>query len=237
MIEMGGYGRALLVSSETKGYGSGTGKRHEAVQEAFVRVQEEAARMAGLRRDTWSRQPRGGGELALLPLGEREPLVVDDFIRSLNSALDAHNATFAKEDHIRLKVAIHYGVAYPTAHGLAGQAVAEVSRMIDWNPLKDLLELKETANLILLLSDRVYTDVVTQGHTTYDPKEFVKVHVQEKEFSGDAWVWAPGENLHGLDILARPEPAPPVVSQQVINNLYGAVDARRAVFGVSGIRP
>ncbi|MEV4889858.1 hypothetical protein AB0K48_10770 [Nonomuraea sp. NPDC055795] len=228
------YGRALLVSSDTKGYGAGTDKRHETIQEVFVRIHEEAARAAGLNRESWLRQPAGDGELACVPQTEREPSVVDAYVRELDRALGAHNTGLDVDERIRIRVAMHYGVAYPASNGLAGQAVVEVSRLVDWKPLKKLLDKNQKLNLVLILSDRVFTDVVSQGHTSYEPKEFVRVNVKEKEFSGVAWVWGPEGIAHDLTVPETPRP--PAQQAEVINNLYGSVDARRATFGVGGDR-
>ncbi|WP_101787991.1 hypothetical protein [Nonomuraea indica] len=249
MVDSNTYGRALLVSSDVKGYGSGTDKRHEAVQRTLVQVQEQAASQAGLRRIEWVIQPGGDGELACLPGTEHEPAVAGDYVMALNQALAAHNAGVPEEERVRLRVALHYGVAYPAAHGLAGQAVVEVSRLVNWPPLKRVLEVKNRVNLVLILSDRVFRETVLQGHTTHKTEQFLPVRVREKEFSGDAWVWAPGEDLSDLDFLRDPEPPrhpnlltppgaalPPRFDQKadVITNLNAnVVDARGSVFGVT----
>ncbi|MBN6053880.1 hypothetical protein JYK22_18205, partial [Nonomuraea sp. RK-328] len=239
MEAMEAYGRALLVSSDAKGYGGGDDKRHEAIQAAFVQVQERAAREAGLGRGAWGIQPAGDGELAVLPSGEHEPTVVDAYVRCLDRALAEHNRGLPPEERVRLRVAIHYGVAYPAANGLAGQAVVEVSRLVNWKPLKKVLDVKDGANLVLILSDRVYRETVLQRHTSYKAEEFVQVCVQEKEFVGNAWIWVPGGHHVGLDFLRSPQSdaprAAPAIRQQadVINNLHGPVDARQAVFGIS----
>ncbi|MFD0657104.1 hypothetical protein [Thermocatellispora tengchongensis] len=71
------------MSSDLKGYGRGNDRRQEAMQADFVALHREAARAAGLDRDTWDRQPGGDGELAVLPASEPEPQVVDGYVRAL----------------------------------------------------------------------------------------------------------------------------------------------------------
>ncbi|MFI6457308.1 hypothetical protein ACIBF6_37845 [Streptosporangium amethystogenes] len=240
-MESGDFGRALIMSSDLRGYGQGTDKRHEAMQHGFVDIHRHAAARAGLNRDRWAIQPGGDGELAVLPASEPDPLVVDQYIRALHQALTSHNEGLAEEERLRLRVALAFGTAYPSVNGYAGQAVVEASRLVDWQPLKKIFKKRADMNIALILSQRVFEDVVRQGHTSYDTGDFHRVTVQEKEFSGPAWIWSPEFNSGDLRLLSdfteegRVEKIGTGTSQQaeVINNLSGSVDARRAIFGIN----
>jgi hypothetical protein len=142
---------------------------------------------------------------------------------------------------------VHFGVAYPAANGVAGQAPVEVSRLVQWPPLKRVLAENTDVNLILILSDRLFAETVKQGHTSYNVDDFVRVHVREKEFDGEAWVWSPDHDVRLLTYLARRgqnssgerEPSPGHSFTQkasVINTFAERVDAREANFGVIGER-
>lgn len=237
----GTYARRLLISSDTAGYGSGTDKRHEAFQAGFVAAHERAAVAAGRDRGRWDVHPEGDGELAVLPPTESEPAVVDDYVRALAEALRRRNNGLAVEDRLRLRVAVHFGVAYPAANGFAGQAVVEVSRLIAWQPLKRVLHENQNVNLVLILSGRVFSETVRQGHTSYTVEAFAPVRVREKEFDGEAWIWSPDIDVRKLSYSTEPaqprgdKPAGTSVVQtaEVITNNSGPVDARGAVFGIS----
>ncbi|MEV1248935.1 hypothetical protein ACIBO2_44520 [Nonomuraea sp. NPDC050022] len=244
-MDTGDFGRALVVSSDLKGYGRGNDKRHETMQAQFVNIHQAAAELAGLHRDTWVRQPGGDGELAVLPDGEPDALVVDQYVRELEKQLSDHNRDLPPEARLRLRVAVAFGSAYPAANGYAGQAVVEVSRLLSWGPLKRILDEKSDVNLVLILSQRVFEDIVRNGHTSYAASEFREVKVQEKEYDASAWVRVPGMTPADLDFLSTTtEPTTNAhtadhligaISQnaEAITNLYGPVDARQAIFGVS----
>jgi len=221
------------------------------MQAGFVAVMEQAAEAARLTRDTWFTQPAGDGELALLPASEPEPRVVDDFVRELDAALLRRNRGLERDERLRLRLAIHYGVAYPAPNGLAGQGVVAVSRLLNWEPLRQVLAAAEGANLVVILSARVFEETVQQGHTSYRPEAFRKVSVRNKEYSGDAWILAPGADVHHFDLSAEPDvpapaprpedapqpehgPAQPerAAEPAVHNEFHERVDARGAVFGI-----
>ncbi|MGJ6967903.1 hypothetical protein ACSDR0_38945 [Streptosporangium sp. G11] len=250
-MKSGDFGRALIMTSDLRGYGRGDNKRHEAMQHGFVDLHRGAAAQAGLDRHRWVIQPGGDGELAVLPADEPDPLVVDQYIRALHQGLVDHNDGLAPKERLQLRVALAFGTAYPSANGYAGQAVVEASRLVDWQPLKKIFKMREDMNIALILSQRVFEDVVQQGHTSYGVGDFHRVTIQEKEFSGSAWIWSPEFNSGDLRLLSdstnteadtqagaktdsRAESIGTGTSQQaeVINNLSGSIDARRAVFGV-----
>jgi hypothetical protein len=241
--------------SDATGYGRGDDQRHTAMQAGFVEVMEQAAEGAQLSREAWFTQPAGDGELALLPATEPEPPVVDDFVRELDAALRRRNRGLERDERLRLRLAIHYGVAYPAPNGLAGQGVVAVSRLLNWEPLRQVLAAADEASLALILSARVFEDTVQQGHTSHRPNAFRKVTVRNKEYSGDAWILTPGADVHRIELSAGPDaPAPPPhvedaprpeqpererqpgpgrpAQPAVHNEFHQAVDAREAVFGI-----
>ncbi|GAA4208284.1 hypothetical protein GCM10022252_73220 [Streptosporangium oxazolinicum] len=242
-MKSGDFGRALIMSSDLRGYGQGADKRHETMQRGFVDLHESAAAQTGLSRHRWVIQQGGDGELAILPADEPDPLVVDQYVRAIHQWLVTHNDGLAVEERLRLRVAFAFGTAYPSVNGYAGQAVVEASRLVDWKPLKKIFKKREDMNIFLILSQRVFEDVVRQGHTSYGIGDFHEVTIREKEYSGSAWIWSPEFRPEDLRLLSDPtdtkadeqaENHRTGTSQQaeVINNLSGPVDARRAVFGI-----
>ncbi|GHE40144.1 hypothetical protein GCM10017673_48160 [Streptosporangium violaceochromogenes] len=236
------FQRALIMSSDLRGYGQGTDRRHEIMQRNFVDLHATAAVAAGLDRESWEIQPGGDGELAILPASESEPRVVDTYMRALHQDLVRRNSVLAPDERLRLRVALAFGTAYPSANGYAGQAVVEASRLVAWQPLKEIFNARAEVNIAVILSRRVFEDVVLQEHTSYREADFQKVMVRRKEFSGLAWVWAPEIDRASLSRLF--DPAETTADRQntgvnvsqraeVITNMRGPVDARRANFGIS----
>jgi hypothetical protein len=250
MSERGDFRRALLVACDISSFGSGDDVLQLDMQRGLAMVLDEAAAAARLVRSSWQRNDRGDGELALLPDSESEPRVIDDFIHHLTAALVRFNRYRVAQAQLRLRVAIHYGVAYPADNGYGGHGLVTVSRLLDSGPVKFALR-NTDANLALILSDGVYQETVLNGHTSVAPDEFRKVTVQVKEYNADAWLWLPGRAVHGLrfgdhqdrgsgktasaasaSAAAHPHsPAPdPTIVQEFQGNVY-ATD--HPVFGVS----
>lgn len=236
------FGRRLLVSMDAKGYGSGDDQQQGAIQAGLLSVANTAADQAGLDRSAWERQSAGDGELAVLPRTEPEPRVVDDFVRELAAALADHNYDLRPESRLRLRVAIHHGVAIPASNGFRGQGVVIVSRLVDSDPIRAALAAEQESALAVILSEQVYTDTVVQRHTSLTPKDFRKVLVMNKEFRQEAWLRLPGHDVHALDLVPaateapkheRGRPPAPQRSAEVINEFNGDVNAPNSVFGIS----
>jgi hypothetical protein len=242
------FGRALLVACDAMSYGSGDDQLQDAMQDGLIKVLDEAAAEAHLVRSQWARNSTGDGELALLPMTESEPQVVDDFVRELAAALAVHNRHLRDDARLRLRVAIDHGVAYPSSNGYAGQGVVAVNRLLDCAQVRDALRLSG-ADVAVIVSSRVYEDTVAQGHTSLPPGAFRKVAVRVKEFEADAWIWVPAGDVHVLPLVAQaqspdeaaagpsaagtPGAGPPAAGPQTaIVSFHEKVFAPGAVFGI-----
>jgi hypothetical protein len=250
MSERGDFKRALLVACDISSFGSGDDVLQLDMQRGLAVVLDEAAAAARLVRSSWWRNDRGDGELALLPDSEPEPRVIDDFIHHLTAALARFNRHRVAQAQVRLRVAIHYGVAYPADNGYAGHGLVTISRLLDSEPIKFALR-NTSANLALILSDGVYQETVLNGHTSVTPDEFRKVGVQVKEYNADAWLWLPGRAVHDLQFSddqdrgssktpadsgesAAVRPRSPASEPTIVQEFQGDVYATdHPVFGVS----
>ncbi|MFI2203529.1 hypothetical protein ACH47Z_22670 [Streptomyces sp. NPDC020192] len=180
----------LCLAADVEQYGRLDTRAQSAVQADLVRVLDEAARLSGLHRTAWARQPQGDQEFAVLPAGTRESVVLDPFVRHLTAALAAVNAH--RTTRVRLRLAVDAGVVSDAALGHAGPAPVAVARYLDAPQLKAVLAALTTTDLAVIVSDRLYQDVVRLGQNGLDPGRYVKVHVQAKEFAGYGWIHVPG---------------------------------------------
>ncbi|MEU8822316.1 hypothetical protein [Streptomyces sp. NPDC048636] len=204
--------RHLCMAADVEQYSRLDTPSQEIFQNDLVRVLEEAAVLSGLDRTTWSRQPQGDQEFAVLPLDTPEPEVLGGFVRNLAIRLGERNANLAEHQRMRLRLAIDYGVARTAALGHSGPAPVAVARYLNADQLKRVLIAIDSTDLAVIVSDRLYQDVVRlrgegQG---LDPARYVRVHVQQKEFGGYGWIHVPE---HGRDelgpLVADPEPEVP----------------------------
>lgn len=234
------FERRLLVAVDAVGYGRGNDQDHFAMQGGLKTVLNEAASAAKLDRSRWSLQGAGDGELAILPVDEPEPLVVDAYARQLDVRLTTHNAALPAERRIQLRMAVHFGAAMSAENGYAGQGVVAVSRLVDSPPVREALLAAPDATLVLALTRQVFEDVVRQGHVSFSAADFTRVPVQVKEFQDEAWIRlfgthsaaAPGSGGTGTAAPAnRRDAAAPVASGFV--QTFHDTDARGSVFGIS----
>ncbi|KPI02327.1 hypothetical protein OK074_5328 [Actinobacteria bacterium OK074] len=190
--------RRLCMAADVEKYSRLDTPGQTVVQADLVQVLEEAAVLSGLDRAGWARQPQGDQEFAVLPLGTPEPVMLGAFIRHLAARLDARNAGRAPKDRMRLRLAIDMGVASPAALGHSGPAPIAVARYLNAPQVKKVLEGIGSTDLVVIVSGRLYEDVVKSRIQSLDLGQYVRVHIRQKEFSDYGWIHVPG---HGADEL------------------------------------
>jgi hypothetical protein len=159
-----------------------------------------AALYTGLRRSFdgegipfWScyREDRGDGALLAVPPLVDTTILLTTLIERLRAELRQHNHVSAPTAQLRLRLAVHTGVAHFDGEGLVGTDVNHVFRLLEAEQLK--LVLRETgASLALIASQRVYEDVIRHGLGLADPSEYQRVMAGVKETVAPAWIRVPG---------------------------------------------
>jgi hypothetical protein len=248
--------RHLCVAVDAKDYSRLDAAGQEDLQAALVKTLDVAAERAGLERLAWSRQQQGDGELALVPADQDEKLVVDDFVRELDALLDRHNHGRVADARLRLRVAIHHGVAYVSENGYAGPAPVVVSRILASRELHDALAQAPGADLAVALSDGVYGDLVLNRLTSLRPAEFRCTAIKSEKYEGTAWIRvlrhaegaspqpAPAHDAAALADNAAPgsmrqpgpsagQSAPAPDHYQVTNNIHGGAQIGVAGFNIA----
>src|SRR5437016_1714687 len=105
--------------------------QHRA-QAALARILDEATTELGLHRVNWMIQQGGDGELAILPTGTSERLVVTGLAPIVDRLLRQHNRGLSSEARVRLRIAVHQGLVHlDGANGFPSEAVVHVCRLAD----------------------------------------------------------------------------------------------------------
>lgn len=180
--------RSLCCAVDARNYSSLTAADQYGLQRDLAALLAFAADEAGLARVSWNRQDGGDGELALLPPEQSESRLIDDFVRELDAALYRYNRVRLPEARLRLRVAIHFGVAFVGAMGYPGPAAVVVSRLLASHPLKQALETVVAADLVVGLSDNVYQDTVVGGLTETLPEAFDRHLIEDEKYTGAIWI-------------------------------------------------
>jgi len=184
------FGRYLFLAHDASGYSGLDGVRQQQAQADIRGMLCRAAELAGLHRDLWTCQPRGDGELAVLPPSEPELVLLDEYVRHLTHQLRVHNADRYPERRLRLRVAIHHGAAVGAALGMAGDGPVEVCRLLDSQQARDALATSK-GDLVVIVSETVFLVSVAPGHTTIDPGLFRRVWVSNHGFAAWAYLYVP----------------------------------------------
>ncbi|WP_146060490.1 hypothetical protein [Amycolatopsis sp. CA-128772] len=226
------FTRYLCLSVDAQAYSRRDDGGQVRLQRELIALLDEAAAAVGLDRTRWHRQGSGDGELALIPAGEPETVVIQDFTLALARLLFSRNAGRFGLDRLRLRMAVDHGLARVDDNGFAGATVVGVARILDAQAVRDVLEAADSAPLVQVLSDHLYQGVVEAGHAC-SPAEFRMITVRNKEFHTQAWVRAPGVDL-GATAPTGAEPAPVVRpgGQVVTATFTGPVDVHGGVIGI-----
>ncbi|MEU0553234.1 hypothetical protein [Dactylosporangium sp. NPDC006015] len=203
--------RCVLVAVDMERYSPRDNLRQYQAQRLFREVMAEAVASIGLRREDWTTQQSGDGELAILPAETSELTVVADFVPALDRILREHNRSLLPEAKVRLRVAIHQGLVHLTgANGFPGEAVVEVCRLLDADPLRQALDTFPRASVALIVSRSIFHDVVRHGYRGLRPERFAQVRVAVKQLTMDAWICVPDEDVSTVPWTAPAEKTKPV---------------------------
>lgn len=141
--------------------------------------------------DACTHEDRGDGAIVVVPAGLAKVLLLDPLLDWLAAALDEHNRQADLVEHFRLRAALHSGEVLPDQHGLAGEAIILACRLLDAAPLRAALR-HSTTDLALIVSDRIYRDIVRPAYRNIDPAQYHPVEVAVKKTRAQAWIHIPG---------------------------------------------
>ena len=134
----------------------------------------------------------GDGYRYLIPADVAPPqAALDPFIGRLAIELRIHREAANEASRLRLRVAVHSGLLYAEPEGTyTGVPLKDCARLLDAEAGRVLLTQHPEADLVLLLTDPFYRDVVGSG-TTLDPKAFQPIRISVKETDRPGWAYLP----------------------------------------------
>ncbi|MBW8485662.1 hypothetical protein [Actinomadura parmotrematis] len=175
----------FVVGVDVAGFSPLCAADQAEVQRDLARALDEAATGAGLERTQWVRQVAGDGELAFLPSDTDVLRLVGAFPRELERALADVNAQ--RTPRLRVRFALHHGTLMDGPFGPVGSAPIVAARLLDAQVLRDELA-RGGADLALIVSRRIYDDIVQTGLEGLDPAVFEPVDVRAKGRAFPAYI-------------------------------------------------
>jgi hypothetical protein len=173
-------GYRLVMAIDVERYSSRSAREQLLVQRDLGRVLDVAAARCGLDRQRWHRQVRGDGELAVLPEATDVAHVVGAFSERLHDTFAELNAARPARSRLRARIAFHHGTLAAGPFGPAGDAPVVVSRLLDAEQLRRALARRPEHDLVVAVSDTLFTDVVRTGFCRLDPLDFEAIQVVAK---------------------------------------------------------
>ena len=163
------------------------GKRlaRAAIYEAFG----EAYASVGIEPGTVHQEDRGDGILAALRPDVPPALMVGRWIDTLYESLRAHNGR--SRGRLRLRVGMNAGLVLDDGRGLVGRAVDLACRLCDSAPARRIMTDAPDVDLLIVVSDWLYRNVVVEGGRYVEPDHYRRAAVVAKETAEDAWFHVP----------------------------------------------
>jgi hypothetical protein len=167
----------------------------------------------------------GDGFRYLLPASVPPHAALDPFVQRLGIELRMHREAASAANRLRLRLAVHSGLLFAEDGGTyTGTPLRDTARLLDAEAGRELLRGHPAADLVVLVSDSYFHEVVESG-TSLDPAAFQRIRVRVKETDRDAWAYLPG-------VIAPPEPAP--AARSAPNAPAGPPPARSSQVSILG---
>jgi hypothetical protein len=174
------------------------------VRKAMYDGLERSLADAGVALDGCYHEDRGDGVMVVLPPTVGTEVLLTTVVERLRAEVRHHNAGANEAARMRLRVAVNVGEAEADGRGIVSTALTHAFRLLDAAPLKEAVAAAGTG-IAVIVSRRVYDDVVCHGRGLVDPGDYYPVKVRVKETVDDAWIMVPGERPGRSAVPAVPE--------------------------------
>lgn len=169
------------------------------------------------------------------------PILVGPVVDALQEVLELHNQMrTGGGPSLRMRLSIAAGPLNDSGENQPGDgtgaAMVETHRLLDCEPVRQLLEASdpEVTFVAVVLSARVYDDVIVGGYSTKALTEFTPVQASVKTYRGTAFLHVPRpsgtllQNGYGRpeEIPAPEKPVPPPSDGAVHNSVTGSVSGQ-----------
>jgi len=139
-------------------------------------------------------EDRGDGALVVVPPGIACKSIIDPLPERLRMLIRRHNHIARDAARIQLSAAIHIGPVDHDGNGFIGSDINLLFRMLQAQLLKRALASPD-AELVLVISDYVYHNIVCRYPTLISPESFRPVRFHIKHTRACAWIYSLGRTI------------------------------------------
>lgn len=192
----------LVVFGDACGSGTLGMEAKKRMRDALYGAFGEAYGSVGVELDRIHQEDRGDGILTALDPGTPPTLMVGRWLETLYQCLREHN--WSSADRLRLRVGMNLGPVFDDGRGLVGRAVDLACRLCDSPTAKQIMVDAPGADLLLVVSDWLYANVVAEGGRYVEPEHYRSAHVRFKETDETAWFHIPRLSAPPVPRLSEP---------------------------------
>ncbi|MEV4002739.1 hypothetical protein [Actinomadura sp. NPDC049753] len=156
------------------------------LREVMYRIVGDALAAARIGRRGSRMEDRGDGLLMVLRAQASLDTVLPLLFGNIRERVQAYNATAVPSERLRLRAALHAGFLHRDRHGVTGDTVNLLFRMLDAPAMKRRLD-DEDADFALAVSPNVYE--AATGYRLIDGKDFELIDVDVKQTRTSAWLY------------------------------------------------
>jgi hypothetical protein len=133
------------------------------------------------------REDQGDGVLIVTPPEIPSETLMDPLAHHLHATIRRRNHLASDTARLRLRMAVHAGRIHHDEHGLTGDALVHLFRLLNAPAFK---RAAVDTDLALIVSDQLYTDAYRNG-ALIDPDAYRSRRIAHKETRTKAWIWLP----------------------------------------------
>lgn len=182
-------GRCGLVAADIVGFGrqAKTLRVQVYLRRRLYELIDEALRESGIDFARCYSEDRGDGLVAAVPPDIPADRLLHPFAEYLRAGLRLHNQVSSELAQLRMRLAVHSAQAWTDPHGLVGDGVIHLFRILEAPAFKDLVG-RSGAYLALIASDAIHHEIIRHAPGLIDPDDYADIAVENKETSATGWV-------------------------------------------------
>lgn len=179
----------LVISVDVRKSGAYNDAGKTRMRRQLYAVLDRAFAEAGVPARAVHREDRGDGILAAVGPTVPPARILGVWVTEVHEQLRRENPDLRMP--LGLRVGLHVGPVTHDAQGISGHAVDLACRLTDSAAARLLLE-RDRADLVVVVSDSLYREVVRHGGRFVDPGDYAPADLRTKDGATPAWVRLPG---------------------------------------------
>jgi hypothetical protein len=179
----------LVVCVDIERSGSLRDGARPAVREKLHALFVSTLAEVGVGPDVYYKEDRGDGAVILVEPSVPKARLLGRWLLELNEQLREFNRERTRP--IRLRVGLNCGEVRRDGEGFSGDAVDATFRLTNSDTARDTLAEATDATLAVIVSDRLFADVVAEGGQYIESANYQRVRATGHRVDTDAWVYVP----------------------------------------------